>query len=97
MAKTNSKRLVANAFALLPWLAQRESAAVGEIVAAGLMSSREASDAIRYALRNGAVERVQVDTAVKASPRYRATGGALPGAARSAAPSVSFDSLLAMW
>jgi hypothetical protein len=97
MAKTNSKSLVANAFALLPWLEERESATVGEIAAAGLMTSREASDAIRYAERNGAVERVQTDTGVKTSPRYRVTGAPLPGAARSAAPSVSFDGLLAIW
>ena len=87
----------ANAEALLAWLRDRESATVGEIAASGLMKSRTASDAIQYAVRSGALERVvRAGASVKERMRYRATGVALP-APKSRAAVPSFDRLLEAW
>ncbi len=80
---------------MLGWLAQRESASVAEITAAGLMSSREASDVIRYALRNGAVAKANGE-AQRGSVRYRSTGIPLPEP-RSSTVEASFDCLLSAW
>ncbi|MCO4882719.1 hypothetical protein VOI32_39275 [Paraburkholderia caribensis] len=64
----------ANAKALLAWLRDRESATVEEIAASGLMKSRTASDAIQYAVRSGALERVvRAGASAKERMRYRAT------------------------
>lgn len=71
-------KVYTDALALLGWLAQRESASVSEITASGLMGSREASDVIRYALRNGVVERANGEAARRGSARYRSTGVPLP-------------------
>ena len=87
----------ANAEALLAWLRDRESATVGEIAASGLMKSRTASDAIQYAVRSGALERVvRAGASAKERMRYRATGVALPAPRTHVAPP-SFDGLLEAW
>jgi hypothetical protein len=44
--------------ALLAWFRERTDATVSDIVASGMMKSRTASDAVQYALRNGALERM---------------------------------------
>lgn len=86
-----------NAENLLAWLGERSSATVSEIVAAGLMSSRTASDVIQYALRSGALERiVRSGASAKARARYRSTGVALP-APRAQAAQPTFDGLLEAW
>jgi hypothetical protein len=56
------------------------------------MGSREASDVIRYALRNGAVARAN-GAAQRGSVRYRSTGVSLPEP-RSTTAGVSFDGLV---
>ncbi|MEX3937491.1 hypothetical protein AB4Y32_38155 [Paraburkholderia phymatum] len=87
----------ANAKALLAWLRDRESATVEEIAASGLMKSRTASDAIQYAVRSGALERVvRAGASAKERMRYRATGVALP-APRMHVALPSFDGLLEAW
>jgi hypothetical protein len=87
----------ANAEILLAWLSGRSDATVSEIAAAGLMSSRTASDAIQYALRNGALERiVRSGASANERVRYRSTGVALP-APRAQATQPSFDGLLEAW
>ncbi|WP_322048004.1 hypothetical protein [Paraburkholderia sp. J67] len=88
-------KVYAGALALLGWLAQRESASVSEITASGLMGSREASDVIRYALRNGAVARAN-GAAQRGAVRYRSTGVSLPEP-RSSTVEASFDALLRAW
>ncbi|WP_321936158.1 hypothetical protein [Paraburkholderia sp. J8-2] len=87
----------ANAEALLAWFRDRESATVGEIAASGLMKSRTASDAIQYAVRSGALERVvRAGASAKERMRYRATGIALP-TPRTHGMLPSFDGLLEAW
>jgi hypothetical protein len=87
----------ANAEALLTWLRDRESATVGEIATSGLMKSRTASDAIQYAVRSGAPERViRADASAKERMRSRATGVALP-APRTRIVRPSFERLLETW
>ena len=86
----------ANAEILLAWLGEHPVATVSEIAASGLMSSRTASDAIQYALRNGALERiVRSGASAKERVRYRPTGIALPTPRTQAQP--SFDGLLEAW
>lgn len=87
----------ANAEALLSWLRERPDATVSDIVASGMMNSRTASDAVQYAVRNGALERiVRSGASARERVRYRATGIALP-APRTGAASPSFDNLLEAW
>ncbi|WP_028203840.1 hypothetical protein [Paraburkholderia nodosa] len=86
----------ASALTLLHWLAQRESASVSEITASGLMSSREASDVVRYAMRNGAAERVNKGASARGTARYRSTGVPLPEP-RTAPAGASFEGLLSAW
>lgn len=86
----------ASALTLLRWLAKRESASVSEMTASGLMSSREASDVVRYAMRNGAAERVKTGACAGGSARYRSTGVPLPEP-RTAPAGASFDGLLSAW
>lgn len=86
----------AKAEILLEWLRERKDATVGEITAAGLMNSRTASDAVQYAIRNGALERLVLRGAnAKERVRYRVTGVALPTPRSQAQP--SFDGLLDAW
>ncbi len=59
------------------------------------MGSREASDVIRYALRNGAVARAN-GAAQRGSVRYRSTGVSLPEP-RASTVEASFDGLLRAW
>ncbi len=85
-----------NAELLLAWLRDRPSAAVCDVEASGLMKSRTASDAVQYALRNGALERViRPGAAAKDRVQYRATGVALPTPRAQSVP--SFDGLLKAW
>ncbi|TDG10981.1 hypothetical protein E1N52_01615 [Paraburkholderia guartelaensis] len=86
----------ASALTLLHWLAQRESASVSEITASGLMNSREASDVVRYAMRNGAAERINKGASARGSARYRSTGVPLPEP-RTTPAGASFDGLLSAW
>lgn len=87
----------ANAEALLAWIRERPDASVSDIVASGTMNSRTASDAVQYALRNGALERiVRAGARARERVRYRATGIALR-ATKTAAASASFDGLLEAW
>ncbi|MEM5313578.1 hypothetical protein [Paraburkholderia sp. JHI869] len=60
------------------------------------MSSREASDVVRYAMRNGAAERVNRGASARGTARYRSTGVPLPEP-RSAPAGASFDGLLSAW
>jgi len=86
-----------NAEMLLAWFRERSSATVSEIVASGLMKSRTASDAVQYALRNGALERiVRSGASAKERVHYRATGISLP-APRTQTGQMSFDGLLTAW
>ncbi|TDG02072.1 hypothetical protein E1N52_41710 [Paraburkholderia guartelaensis] len=86
----------ANAEILLAWLGEHAVATVSEIAASGLMSSRTASDAIQYALRNGALERIaRTGVSAKERVRYRLTGIALPVPRTQGQP--SFDGLLEAW
>ena len=86
----------ANAGALVAWVSQRASATVSDIAASGLMSSRTASDAVQYARRCGALERViRRGASAKDRVHYRATGVALPERRAQSAP--SFDGLLTAW
>ncbi|WP_322047327.1 hypothetical protein [Paraburkholderia sp. J67] len=89
-------KVYANALTLLDWLAQRESASVSEITAAGLMGSRTASDVIQYAIRNGAISRLNGTTVARGSARYRSTGVPLPEP-RSSTATATFDGLLSAW
>lgn len=89
-------KVYAGALALLGWLAQRESASVSEMTASGLMGSREASDVIRYAMRNGAVARLDGAAVPRGSARYRSTGVPLPEP-RAVKIEPSFEGLLNAW
>ncbi len=87
----------ANAQTLLAWLRDRESATVRDIAASGLMKSRTASDAIQYAVRSGALERViRAGASAKERMRYRTTGVSLLSP-RNQAAIPSFDGLLEAW
>jgi hypothetical protein len=87
----------ANAEALLAWFRDRESATVGDISASGLMEAHTASNAIQYAVRSGALERVfRSGAGAKGRVRYRATGVALPSP-RNHTAMPSFDGLLEAW
>ncbi len=86
----------ANAKALIAWIQQRPSVSVREIVASGMMESHTASNAVQYALRNGALERVgRSSPGAKERVRYRATGETLPTPRTRSMP--SFDGLLTAW
>lgn len=81
---------------LVAWLRQRPSATVSDVAASGLMNSRTASDAVQYALRCGALERVvRRGASAKDRVHYRATGVALPAPRSQSVP--SFDGLLTAW
>jgi hypothetical protein len=86
----------ANAQELLAWIRERASATVGEVVASGLMKLRTASDAIQYAVRNGALERVvRSGASAKQRVQHRATGIPLPSPRTQIIS--SFDRLLEAW
>jgi len=83
--------------ALVAWVRQRPSATVSDITGSGLMNSRTASDAVQYALRCGALERVvRRGASAKDRVHYRATGVALP-IPRTHGAQPSFDGLLQAW
>jgi hypothetical protein len=86
-----------NAEVVIAWLGKGPSTTLAGIVEAGLMSHREAADAVRYAVQHGAMEPVRRPSE-KANERrlYLATGRALPELAPP--PSgPSFDGLLIAW
>lgn len=88
-----------NAQKLLDWLNEGmgRAATVAQIAAAGLMTSRNASDSVQYALRYKAVEPVEHHRgAGNEKVQYRATGRSLP-AAKPPRPGPSFDELLQAW
>jgi hypothetical protein len=86
----------AKAEILLEWLRERNDATVGEIAGAGLMNSRTASDAVQYAVRHGALQRiVRRGVSAKERVRYRVTGVALPVPRTGVQP--CFDGLLSAW
>lgn len=86
----------AKAEILLAWLRERGDATVGEMTAAGLMSSRVASDAVQYAVRHGALRRiVRRGASAKERMRYQVTGIALPVPRTNIQP--CFDGLLNAW
>jgi hypothetical protein len=86
----------AKAELLLEWLRERSDATVGEIANAGLMNSRTASDAVQYAVRHGALQRiVRRGVSAKERVRYRVTGVALPVPRTGVQP--CFDGLLSAW
>jgi hypothetical protein len=85
-----------SALTLLHWLEERESASVREIAAAGLMSSREASDVIRYGIRNGAITKASTGSSAGGAVRYKATGALLP-MPHPETTDASFDGLLNAW
>jgi hypothetical protein len=86
----------AKAELLVEWLREHSDASVGEISAAGLMNSRTASDAVQYAVRHGALERiVRRGVSAKERVRYRVTGVALPVPRTGAQP--CFNGLLNAW
>jgi hypothetical protein len=85
-----------NAQKLIRWLRQNQPATVAQIAANGVLKSRDASDAVQYGVRHGALERVK-RPGVSANERvqYRLTGQALPVLKTVAAP--SFDGLIQAW
>lgn len=85
----------ANAEALLTWLHGRASATLDEIVESGLMKPRTASAAIQYAVKCGAIERID-RAGAGTRVRYRVTGSMLP-LRQSQTALTSFDELLQAW
>lgn len=75
---------------------QSQPVTVARIVAAGVMNSRDASDAIQYGVRHGVFERIRRPGA-RANERvqYRLTGHRLPAVREAGTP--SFDALLTAW
>jgi len=71
--------------------------AVAHIVAAGIMDSCDASDAVQYGVRYGVMERIKVPGAApRDRVQYRWTGQPLPPV-KNGARGFSFDALLAAW
>ena len=81
---------------LMQWLRQHQPATVAQIAANGVLNSRDASDAVQYGVRHGALDRVK-RPGVSGNERvqYRLTGQALPVLKAAATP--SFDGLLQAW
>ncbi|CAE6862518.1 hypothetical protein R69746_07893 [Paraburkholderia aspalathi] len=75
---------------------QPQPVTVAHIAAAGIMNSRDASDAIQYGVRHGVFERIRRPGA-RANERvqYKMTGHRLPAAREAGTP--SFDALLTAW
>jgi pantothenate kinase type III len=76
---------------------QHQPVTVARIVAAGIMNSHDASDAIQYGVRHGVIERIKRRGA-RANERvqYRLTSHSLP-ATRKDVAAPSFDALLTAW
>jgi pantothenate kinase type III len=87
-----------NAERLIGYLREQDQpVSIARIVIAGVMSSHDASDAIQYGVRHGAIERIKRRGA-RANDRvhYRLTGHPLP-APRKGVAAPSFDALLTAW
>ena len=70
---------------------------VAHMVAAGVMNSRDAYDAVQYGVRHGVMERIRVPGAApRARAQYRWTGQPLPPV-KNGTYGPSFDALLAAW
>lgn len=70
---------------------------VAELVAVGVMNSRDASDALQYGVRHGVIERIRrAGARPNERVQYRLTGRPAPLVAKSAA-GPSFDALLTAW
>ncbi|MEM5388345.1 hypothetical protein VSR68_32975 [Paraburkholderia phymatum] len=82
---------------LVRWLREHQPATVAQIVANGVMNSRDASDAVQYGVRHGVLERIKRPGArPNERVQYRLTGQALP-ALKTAPAAPSFDGLLQAW
>ena len=82
---------------LIAWWPVNQAVTVKQIVTAGVLNSRDASDAIRYGARHGAIERVKREgTHSDERELYRLTGQPLPVAGKAPTPP-SFDELLSAW
>lgn len=86
-----------NAEKLLDWLIQNQPATVAQMSALGVMSAKEVTFAVQYALRKGVFEPIKLKH-VKPSERvrYRVTGRPLPEI-KATADAPSFDGLLSAW
>jgi hypothetical protein len=86
-----------NAEIVMSWLGLDHSTTLAGIVETGLMTHREASDAVRFAVRHGAMELVPRPSS-KATDRrlYQLTGRVLPEP-RNAPSKPCFDRLLMAW
>lgn len=84
-----------NAERLVSYLEANETTTVSAIVRERTMNSREASDALQYAIRHGAITREKhPGAAPDERVTYRLTGQPLRA---TEAPSFSFDALLSAW
>ena len=83
---------------LIGYLRKRpQPTTVAELAAAGIMSLRDASDALQYGVRNGFIERIrQPGARPNARVQYRLTGRRGPTASKGN-PGPSFDALLTAW
>lgn len=80
---------------LVEYLRENNAATVSAIVHDRLMNSREASEALQYAIRHGVIARDKhPGAAPDARVTYRLTGQPL---AATKDPSFSFDALLTAW
>lgn len=80
---------------LVDYLGINDSATVAAIVRERLMNSREAAEALQYAIRHGVVEREKhPGAAPDERVTYRLTGQPLTATKK---PSFSFDALLCAW
>lgn len=84
-----------NAEILLEWLNQCPSATVAEMAKFAAVSSTTASDAVQYAVRNGAMERIN-SASTRGPKLYRSTGIPLP-VPHSPVSRASFNELIQAW
>ena len=82
---------------LIAWWPANQPATVKQIASAGILNSRDASEAIRYGMRHGTIESVKREGAHPDERElYRLTGQPLPVAGKAPSPP-SFDELLSAW
>lgn len=92
-AHTNAKKLI-------PWLRGHQPATVRQIIASGILNTRDARAALEYGVSRAAIERIRGPAARGGvHVQYRVTGQPLPALnERPAAPAApSFDGLLSAW
>lgn len=85
-------KTVDNVHTLVRWLSEHQPATVAHVVAVCLRDSRDASNAIQWAMRHGVLEKVKRPGS---RVHYLLTGKALPINKPNLAP--SFDELLQAW